>query len=285
MRILVTGCAGFIGFHVVLYLLNKTNYKIFGIDNLNNYYDVNLKKKRLQILKKNNLRFKFYKLDLKNKTLLTKNFKKNKYEIIINLAAQAGVRFSIKNPQSYFDTNILGFYNLIDLSRLFKVKHFIFASTSSVYGNNNKFPLDENFQTEKPLSFYAASKKCNEILAYSYSNIYKLPCTCLRFFTVYGPYGRPDMALFKFTESILNNKTIELYNNGNHVRDFTYIDDVVNYICKLILLYPKKNIPFNIYNIGSNNPKTLMYFLRTIERSLNKNIEDQIQKIAKRRCV
>ena len=269
MKILVTGAAGFIGYHLIKKLIHQ-KHKIFGIDNLNNYYDVRLKQARLKILQKNNSNFKFYKIDLKNKIALINNFKKKKYHIVINLAAQAGVRFSIKNPQNYFDSNVTGFFNTIEASRLINVKHFIFASTSSVYGNANKFPVDEDCDTDKPLSFYAASKKCNEVIAYSYSNIFKLPCTGLRLFTVYGPYGRPDMALFKFTKSILGNKALELYNNGKHVRDFTYIDDVINYIFKLIFVIPKKNIPYKIYNVGSNNPKRLKAFLQYIEKSLNR---------------
>tara|TARA_Y100000590_G_scaffold445628_1_gene578043 strand:- start:2017 stop:2988 length:972 start_codon:yes stop_codon:yes gene_type:complete len=267
MKILITGCAGFIGFHLSLYLLENTKNKIFGIDNLNNYYDVNLKKERLKILK-NNLNFKFSKIDLKNKKSIFKDFKKNKYDIVVNLAAQAGVRFSIKNPQTYFDSNLVGFFNLIEASNFIKIKHFVFASTSSVYGDSKKFPLKETLSTDKPLSFYAATKKCNEVIAYSYSNIFKLKCTGLRFFTVYGPYGRPDMALFKFTKSILENKKLELYNSGNHYRDFTYIDDVVRYIFHIMFIYPKKPVPYKIYNIASGKPKKLKVFLQNIEKNL-----------------
>ena len=280
MKILVTGCAGFIGYHLTKKILLNKKYKVFGIDNINNYYDIRLKKERLKILKENKS-FKFFKIDLSNNNLLKSNFKKYRYNIVINLAAQAGVRFSIKNSKSYFDSNILGFYNLIELSKTIKVKHFIFASTSSVYGNSKKFPLLESFETDKPLSFYAASKKCNEVMAYSYSNIFKLPCTGLRFFTVYGPYGRPDMSLFKFTKSILKNDQLELYNNGHHIRDFTYIDDVINYIDSLILNVPKKEIPYDVYNIGSDKPNKLKLFLNLIEKSLKLKAKIKYTKMQK----
>jgi len=269
MKILITGCAGFIGFHTANFLLKNSKHKIFGFDNLNSYYDVNLKKQRLKILKENK-NFIFYKIDIKNKNLVKKNFNKHKYDIVIHLAAQAGVRYSIINPQQYLDDNIIGFFNIIDSSNDIKLKHFIYASTSSVYGNQNNFPLKEEFDTNKPLSFYAATKKCNEILAYSYSNIHKLPCTGLRFFTVYGPYGRPDMSLFKFTKNIIEKKNIKLFNHGRHVRDFTYIDDVINYINKILTKPSKKNIPYSIYNISSNNPKNLSHFINLIEKKLTK---------------
>ena len=269
MKILITGCAGFIGFHTANFLLKNSKHKIFGFDNLNSYYDVNLKKQRLKILKENK-NFIFYKIDIKNKNLVKKNFNQHRYDIVIHLAAQAGVRYSIINPQQYLDDNIIGFFNIIDSSNDIKLKHFIYASTSSVYGNQNNFPLKEEFDTNKPLSFYAATKKCNEILAYSYSNIHKLPCTGLRFFTVYGPYGRPDMSLFKFTKNIIEKKNIKLFNHGRHVRDFTYIDDVINYINKILTKPSKKNIPYSIYNISSNNPKNLSHFINLIEKKLTK---------------
>ena len=205
MKILVTGSAGFIGYHLSLFLLKNTNNFIYGIDCLDNYYDVKLKKDRLKILK-NYKRFVFYKLNIKNKKYLENNFKKNKYNCVINLAAQAGVRYSIQNPSKYFESNLLGFFNILEVSRKNSIKHLIYASTSSVYGYSNKFPSSETDNTDKPLSFYAATKKSNEILAYSYSNIYKLPCTGLRFFTVYGPFGRPDMSLFQFSKNIIKSK-------------------------------------------------------------------------------
>ena len=269
MKVLITGCCGFIGYNLCLKLLKKKNIRIYGIDNLNSYYDINLKKKRLSILKTSK-NFTFNKIDISKYNNLKKFFKKNKYDIVINLAAQAGVRYSIKNPSNYFESNVIGFFNVLELSRIFKIKHFIFASTSSVYGNSNKFPLKEEQKTEKPLSFYAASKKTNEILAYSYSNIYKLPCTGLRFFTVYGPYGRPDMALYLFTKAIFNSKKVNFFNNGNHVRDYTYIDDVVNSVEKIITKKPDGAVPYSIYNVASSRPKKLKEFLKNIEKTIGK---------------
>ena len=269
MKVLITGCCGFIGYNLCLKLLKKKNIRIYGIDNLNSYYDINLKKKRLSILKTSK-NFTFNKIDISKYNNLKKFFKKNKYDIVINLAAQSGVRYSIKNPSNYFESNVIGFFNVLELSRIFKIKHFIFASTSSVYGNSNKFPLKEEQKTEKPLSFYAASKKTNEILAYSYSNIYKLPCTGLRFFTVYGPYGRPDMALYLFTKAIFNSKKVNLFNNGNHVRDYTYIDDVVNSVEKIITKKPDGAVPYSIYNVASSRPKKLKEFLKNIEKTIGK---------------
>ena len=268
MKILVTGCAGFIGFHLSNYLL-KNNYDIIGIDNLNKYYDVNLKKNRLKLLK-NYKNFQFIKFDLINKNKLNNTIKKSKIKYIVHLAAQAGVRYSIENPKTYFKNNLEVFFNVIEASKNNKIKHLVFASTSSVYGENNKFPLRETANTDKPVSFYAATKKSNEILAYSYSYIYKLPCTALRFFTVYGPYGRPDMALFKFTKNILDNKKIELFNKGNHSRDFTYIADIVNGISSVIKKPKKTKIPFNIFNIGRGDTQKLKYYLSNIEKKLNK---------------
>ena len=235
-NILITGCAGFIGFHLSNTLIKSNKYNVYGIDNLNNYYSKKLKNHRLNILKKNKNFFKFSKADISNKTKLSSIFKKHKFHIVINLAAQAGVRYSIENPETYYKSNINGFFNILNCSLEQKVSHLLFASTSSVYGNTNKFPITENFTTDKPLSFYAATKKCNEVMAYSYSNIYKMPITAMRFFTVYGPLGRPDMSLFKFTKLIKENKKIDLFNNGNHVRDFTYVDDIVDGIYSLIIL-------------------------------------------------
>ncbi len=269
MRILVTGCAGFIGYHLSNYLL-KNNHEVIGIDNINNYYDVNLKKTRIKLLK-NYKKFKFNKFDLINYKKLNMTIKQFDIKYVVHLAAQAGVRYSIKNPKTYFKNNLEVFFNVLEASKDNKIKHLIFASTSSVYGENNNFPLKENDNTDKPLSFYAATKKSNEILAHSYSFLYKLPSTALRFFTVYGPYGRPDMALFKFTKNILENKKIELYNNGNHSRDFTYISDVVSGIISIIKKPKKANAPFNIFNIGRGNSQKLKYYLNSIEKKLNKN--------------
>lgn len=270
MKILITGCAGFIGFHLAKKLLNNNKLKVYGIDNLNTYYDVRLKQDRLKILKKNT-NFNFKKVDISNFAKLSKNFKENKYDYVINLAAQAGVRYSITNPDTYFENNISGFYNILEVSKKIKIKHLIFASTSSVYGDQSKWPLKENYNTDKPLSFYAATKKINEVMAYSYSNIYKLPCTGLRFFTVYGPYGRPDMALFKFVKNINSAKRIKLYNYGNHYRDFTYVDDIVESIIRLIKKPSKEKIPYEIFNIGGSKPYHLKKtFLRYIEKILSK---------------
>lgn len=267
MTILITGCAGFIGFHLSSELVSK--YKIIGIDNLNNYYDPELKKNRLKILK-NKRNFSFYKIDLLNYKKINQIIKKNKIKYIIHLAAQAGVRHSINNPGAYFKSNIEGFFNILELSKVNKIKHLVFASTSSVYGDNKNFPLKENSNTDTPLSFYAASKKSNEVMAYSYSNIYKLPCTAVRFFTVYGPFGRPDMSLFKFTNKIIKNQYINLYNRGNHERDFTYIDDIVDGIAAVVNKIPKNKIPYKVYNIGNGKPRKLIDYLNIIEKFLNK---------------
>jgi len=267
MKILVTGCAGFIGFHLSSFLLKK-NINVIGIDNINDYYDINLKKNRLKILRTYK-KFSFNKFDLANKKKLDLVVKKNRIKIIIHLAAQAGVRYSIKNPDSYFKNNLKVFFNVLEISRLYKINHLMFASTSSVYGENLNYPSNENFNTDQPLSFYAATKKSNEIMAYAYSNIYKLPCTGLRFFTVYGPYGRPDMALFKFTKNILENKKIELFNNGNHARDFTYIDDIIDGIFSIIKKTKNPKKPFNIFNIGNGNSKNLKEYIKLIEKNLN----------------
>jgi len=285
MKILVTGSAGFIGFHLCKKLLNNKKYEVHGLDNLNNYYDLKLKKNRLKILN-NHVNFIFFKIDLTNKKKLDNLLIKNKYKIVINLAAQAGVRYSIKYPREYLNSNIIGFYNLIETCIKIKVSHFVFASTSSVYGLSNRFPTKENHNTDTPLSFYAASKKNNETIAHSLSYIYKLPVTGLRFFTVYGPYGRPDMSLFKFTKNILDEKQIELYNNGNHFRDFTYVDDVAEVISKIINKKPKGKIPYNIFNVGSGNEIHLKKFIRLIEKNLNKKgkikfIEKQIGDVYK----
>ena len=280
MKILITGCAGFIGYHISQKLLKYKKYNVIGIDNIDDYYDVNLKINRLDFLKKNN-NFQFKKIDISNKKKLLHLYKNCKFDIVLNLAAQAGVRYSIENPQKYFDSNLIGFFNILEASRIYKIKHLIFASTSSVYGDNKKFPLKEDSNTDKPLSFYAATKKSNEVMAYSYSSIYNLPITALRFFTVYGPFGRPDMSLFKFIKSISNNKHIYLFNKGAHVRDFTYIDDVVECVLRLINKIPNKKIPFEIFNIGSNNPVKLKSFLNLISLNLNKKPRIKLKSLQK----
>ncbi len=269
MKILITGCAGFIGYSLTNYLLKNNNIIVYGIDNIDTYYDVKLKLKRLSILKKNK-KFFFKKIDLIDKKSLEKIFETNKINYVINLAAQAGVRHSIEDPKKYFDSNILGFFNILNLSKDYKIKHLIYASTSSVYGDSKSFPLKEDFNTDKPESFYASSKKCNEVMAYSYSSIYKIPTTGLRFFTVYGPYGRPDMALFKFTKLILSGKKIDVYNKGKHTRDWTYIDDIVKSINKIIHKIPRKKTPYQIINIGSNNPRKLNDFINILYKLLGK---------------
>ena len=233
-KILVTGCAGFIGYHLALKFLKLKNYKVFGIDNMNNYYDTNLKNDRLKILKKNK-KFNFFKIDISNKKKLENNFFKFKYDYIFHMAAQAGVRYSILNPDIYFNSNFVGFYNVLECVKKFKIKHLYFASSSSVYGDKKKFPIKEDFRLDNPKSFYAASKICNEIMAKSYCNIYDINATGLRFFTVYGPYGRPDMTPYKFLNNFFLNKRIKVFNMGKHKRDFTFIDDIIEMIFRLFL--------------------------------------------------
>ena len=276
MKIIVTGSSGFIGMSLCIRLL-KLKHEVVGIDNMNNYYDVNLKKKRLEELKRFK-NFKFIKVDIKNKKLLENKLKRFKPEIIINLAAQAGVRYSIKHPQNYVDSNITGFLNILEIAKKNKVKHVVYASSSSIYGDNNKFPFNEKENTDKPLSIYGVSKKTNELMAYSYSSLFSIPTTGLRFFTVYGPWGRPDMALFIFVNQILNKLPVNLFNYGKMVRDFTYIDDIVEGILRVIKKIPsrknlnkkknKKFVPHQILNIGNNNPQKVINFIKAIENNL-----------------
>ena len=281
MKIIVTGSSGFIGFHVSKKLLGSGN-KVHGIDSMNNYYDVKLKKARLAILKKYK-NFSFSKVKIENSKDLGRAFKKFKPTIVIHLAAQAGVRYSIEKPRVYMDSNIIGTYNIIEIAKRLNVKHLIMASSSSVYGANKKIPFKELDKTETQMSIYAATKKSNESMAHAYSNIWKIPITMVRFFTVYGPWGRPDMALFKFTRGILNNKKIDVYNNGKMYRDFTYIDDIVNGINLLISKVPStkqlgkyKNdslspiAPFRILNIGNTKKVYLLDFIKEIEKVLRK---------------
>jgi len=279
--ILVTGSAGFIGMHLCLKFKSE-GFSVVGIDNLNDYYDVSLKKKRHSILKKKNI--KTYKIDLNDLKKLKKLFVKYKFNKIINLAAQAGVRHSFEKPKSYIESNLTGFFNLIELSRINNIKHFIYASSSSVYGLNEGYPFKEHAVADHPIALYGATKRSNELLAHSYSAMYNLPTTGLRFFTVYGPWGRPDMALYKFTKNIIKGKKIEVYNNGNMIRDFTFIDDIVEGIFKISFKIPKKNnnfnfknpdpsesfYPFKIFNIGNNNPVSLMKYVREIEYQIGK---------------
>ena len=272
MKILITGSAGFIGFHLAQKLCSEKKNKVFGIDNLSNYYDVDLKKKRNLILK-NFKNYEFYKFDISS-SRVGDLIKSKKIDIIFHLAAQAGIRFSVKNPKKYFDTNIKGFFNILEFSKKYKVKHLIFASSSSVYGDPKKLPMDEiKTTTDKPLSFYAATKKSNEVMAYSYSNIYKIPITCLRFFTVYGPWGRPDMFFYKILNAAKNKKKFPIYNYGNHLRDFTYIDDVVSMITKILNKASKDKIPYRLLNIGKGRPVKLKKIIKLVEDAYGKEIK------------
>jgi len=265
-NILVTGCAGFIGFNLCEKLLKK-KIKIIGVDNLNNFYENSLKKKRIKLLCKNK-NFSFIKLDISTKKCIKILFKK-KFDHIFHLAAQAGVRQSLTNPRIYLESNIIGFFNILELSKLKKINHLIYASSSSVYGSQNKKKYSESLNTDKPLQFYAATKKSNEVMGYSYAINYKIPMTCCRFFTVYGPHGRPDMATFKFTNAIVNQKNIHIYNKGNHKRDFTYVDDVVECLFKLLNKPPKKNY-HQIVNLGKGRGTDIVTFLKIIEKNLKK---------------
>lgn len=286
-KILVTGVVGFIGFHLTQ-LLHKEGFIVIGIDNFNDYYDPSLKQSRLELLNQN-VNFTFHKVDLKDKEELENIFKMYKPDYVVNLAAQAGVRYSITNPQAYVDSNLIGFVNILEACRNYPVKHLLYASSSSVYGGNKVAPFSTNHQVDHPVSLYAATKKSNELMAHTYSHLYGIPTTGLRFFTVYGPWGRPDMAYFSFTKDILEGKTINVYNHGKMERDFTYIDDIVEGISKLITKIPVSNpewdeskddlsssfAPYKVYNIGNNKPVKLMDFISTLETKIgvtaNKN--------------
>lgn len=266
---LVTGCVGFIGFHMANRLLAEGN-EVFGIDNLNDYYDVRLKRDRLAILQRNP-RFSFFKGSVENKELLEHVFSLRPFETVIHLAAQAGVRYSLEQPQQYVQANVAGFLNILECCRKRQTKHLIYASSSSVYGNNRNTPFAETDCTEKPVSMYAVSKKANELMAYAYCHLYKLPATGLRFFTVYGPWGRPDMAVFKFTGDILKGEPIKVYNQGNMKRDFTYIDDVIESISRLIKKGPPAGtIPYKIYNVGNHKPVELNDLIACLEKELGR---------------
>ena len=281
MKIFVTGSSGFIGFHLSKKLLEK-GHSVQGFDSMNKYYDVRIKKARLKILKKYK-KFSFTKNKLENKKILTDSILRFKPTIIIHLAAQAGVRYSIENPKAYMDSNITGTYNIIELAKKINIKHLLIASSSSVYGANKKLPFTEIDKTETQLSIYAATKKSTESIAHSYSNIWRVPITMLRFFTVYGPWGRPDMALFKFTKGIINKKRIDIYNNGKMYRDFTFIDDIVSGIIALLNKAPNFNqlgkikndslspvAPFRILNIGNTKKVFLLDFINELEKQLGK---------------
>ena len=264
MKILVTGCAGFIGFHLSSKLAKK--HEVFGIDNLNEYYDKNLKISRLELLKKLK-NFHFNNIDIRNKKKLNNFYKKNDFKYIVHLAAQAGVRYSITHPDSYIDNNINGFLNILECCKSNNIKHLIYASSSSVYGGNKILPFSENHRTDNPISLYAATKKANELMANSYGSLFKIPSTGLRFFTVYGPWGRPDMALFIFTKKIINGKPIEVFNNGKMIRDFTYVDDVVESISRLIKKPPVKEVS-RILNLGNSKKVKLESYIKNIEINL-----------------
>ena len=292
MKVFVTGSSGFIGFHLSKKLLEK-GYSIHGFDSMNKYYDVKIKKARLKILKKYK-KFSFTKNKLENKKILTDSILRFKPTIIIHLAAQAGVRYSIENPKAYMDSNITGTYNIIELAKKINIKHLLIASSSSVYGANKKLPFTEIDKTETQLSIYAATKKSTESIAHSYSNIWRVPITMLRFFTVYGPWGRPDMALFKFTKGIINKKKIDIYNNGKMYRDFTFIDDIVNGITALINKAPNLNqlgkirndslspvAPFRILNIGNTKKVFLLDFINELEKQLRKKAIRNYMKMQK----
>ncbi len=284
MKIFITGSSGFIGFHVAKKFLDK-GIKIHGFDSMNNYYDVGLKKSRLNILRKYK-KFSFTKGNIENPKVLNHSILKFKPLILIHLAAQAGVRYSIENPDAYLNSNILGTFNIIKIAHKIRVKHLIIGSSSSVYGANKKFPFQEIDKTDHQVSFYAATKKSSESLAHSYSSLWKLPITMLRFFTVYGPWGRPDMAYFKFTKKILKGQKIDIYNKGKMYRDYTYIDDIVDGIYKLLNKTPSLNskkkfkndslspvAPFRILNIGNTKKVYLLDFINTLEKELNKKIK------------
>lgn len=286
--ILVTGSSGFIGNALSKVLLEK-NFNIIGIDNHNDYYDPKLKDSRLSLIK-NHINFSHYQVDLEDLNALENVFQSNQIDCVINLAAQAGVRYSIENPHVYIQSNIVGFLNILELSKIHSIKHLIYASSSSVYGANSQVPFSIHHNVDHPLSLYAATKKSNELMAHTYSSLFKLPTTGLRFFTVYGPYGRPDMALFKFTKSIINNQPIEVYNYGNHVRDFTYIDDITEAIRRLITMPAEPNAswdsnnpdpgtsfaPWRVFNIGNNHPINLMDYIEAIENELGKRAEKKL---------
>lgn len=302
-KILVTGSAGFIGFHLTKRLLDE-NFEVVGLDNINNYYDVNLKFARLnesgierEFIEYNRLinskkysNYSFIKLNLEDKENIFQLFLKEKFNEVCNLAAQVGVRYSLTNPYSYISSNINGFMNILEASRYNTIEHLVYASSSSVYGANEKIPFSTDDNVDHPISLYAASKKANELMAHTYSHLYNIPTTGLRFFTVYGPWGRPDMAYFLFTKAILEGKPIDIFNYGEMKRDFTYIDDIVEVLLRVIDKTPSGDIewngnnpkpssskaPYKIYNVGNNNPVTLTDFIEAIESALNKKTEKRI---------
>jgi UDP-glucuronate 4-epimerase len=291
MKILVTGAAGFIGSHVSLYLLERGD-EVVGLDNLNDYYDVNLKLARLERVKqhKNAAHFSFVKMDVEDRVGMPALFAEHKFDKVVHLAAQAGVRYSIENPHAYIDANIVGFMNILEGCRHNEVKHLVYASSSSVYGANEDMPFSVHDNVDHPLSLYAASKKANELMAHTYSHLYNLPTTGLRFFTVYGPWGRPDMALFLFAKAIIEGEPIKVFNYGNHRRDFTYIDDIVEGIIRTLDKTAQSNpqwsgkepdpgtskAPWRVYNIGNQSPVQLLDYIETLENALGKKAEKEL---------
>jgi len=270
-KILITGAAGFIGFHLANRLLDK-GYQVVGADSLNDYYAVSLKESRLSILRKKK-NFAFVLGDLSDDQTAVGIFKNHAPDIVVHLAAQAGVRYSIEKPRAYIDSNITAFFNIIEACRNFGVEHFIYASSSSVYGNQKKTPFSVEDNVDKPICLYAATKKSNELFAHTYSHLFAIPSTGLRFFTVYGPYGRPDMAYFSFTKKIFDGEPIKIFNNGDLYRDFTYIDDIVSGIESMLFSPPKATnggVPYKIYNIGNNKPEKLMHFIQVLEDTIGK---------------
>ena len=290
-KVLVTGAAGFIGFHLAKRLL-ADGHQVVGVDNMNPYYDVSLKEARLEDLKKE-ANFTFFQIDLSDRPQLEDLFAQQGFEVVVNLAAQAGMRYSLKNPYAYVDSNLVGFMNLLECCRHQVVKHLVFASSSSVYGANTRMPFSVHHNVDHPVSLYAATKKANELMAHTYSHLYRLPCTGLRFFTVYGPWGRPDMALFLFTKAILEDKPIKVFNHGKMQRDFTYIDDIIEGVVRVMGRLPEANpewngdtpdpgtslAPYKVYNIGNNNPVELIKFIEVIEDVLGKKAKKELMDI------
>lgn len=269
-KILITGCAGFIGSYLCKKILSCSDCIVIGIDNLNSYYDVNLKRERLKSIEELSAdRFTFIKGDISDKEFIDRVFDENKFDIVVNLAAQAGVRYSINHPDVYIESNVIGFYNILEAVRHNPVEHLIYASSSSVYGGNEKVPFSTDDKVDHPVSLYAATKKSNELFAYTYSHLYNIPSTGLRFFTVYGPMGRPDMAYFSFTNKLVNGEKIKIFNYGNCERDFTYIDDIVEGIFRIIEKGPINK--YNLYNIGNSHPENLMNFVKTLSECLINN--------------
>ena len=285
MKVLVTGAAGFIGFHLTLALLSRDD-QVVGVDNLNDYYDPALKQLRLGEIAKHPKcsNFDFIKVDVSDRVLMAQLFFDHSFDLVVNLAAQAGVRYSLENPHAYVDANLVGFVNILEGCRHSKVKHLVYASSSSVYGMNLKQPFSTDDRVDYPISLYAATKKSNELMAHAYSHLYNIPTTGLRFFTVYGPYGRPDMAYYKFTKAILKGESIEVYNNGEMKRDFTYIDDITDAIMRVKDLIPGRHsdetvasdAPYRLLNIGNNNPVTLRRFIEAIEASVGKKANEKL---------